>query len=421
MSNFTTWFKEEVPSYLHSGHTYQTLSNFPMTSNSYTMKPTAYVCNDDDLQSLLVTLRFWRVTNIPDEAMLWILSTQFTGDKGGLLSIFGVAIPSLRILLHLSVIPRGSWMAYTMRHGDLQVLVHLHQVQLCAWSKKGLAKAIQHNHFNCVTYAIQHGCPAPRNACDLAAEGGHINCLQYLFENGHQMSWDICEKAVRGSMRQYPTIEASGVDFRLFVETDVLQYVCEQGGANPTLRALHIAVKHGHMRSVKYVFTLLGQVSDSTLYLTAAKYAQLDCLRYFHDNHLPWHRNTMHVLCQRLLKTTTARHDIHHVEACLQYCADHHCVFNWLEIEQLKDTSHQAVSQVLQRVFSDKILAAKAQYQREQMHISRTRNMLPAPWAQLAGAALINALPAVLRTYLPMSRSDEPSCYCCILDLPPPS
>jgi hypothetical protein len=287
------------------------------------MKQDSKVECDADMTSLLKSLRFWLVNEVPEEAIASCLATAPSIAVDQVCEEFSPAFPVLNtIKAFLNTKDTSERLLIAARAGNLTMLAHamsdaspqvLADVAICR-------TAARHGQLSCLMYARSHGCAWDEGCCIEAAAGGHLDCLLYLHDQGCPWNLSVCSAAASGG------------------HLSCLAYAHEQGcawgaetcrnaataGSLPCLKYAHEhgcqwnrqtpagAAHYGHLACLQYAHEQ-GCPWDASVCEEAAFAGQLTCLKYAHEQGCPWTATV----------AITAVEEGH--AACLQYLLQRGC------------------------------------------------------------------------------------------------
>lgn len=180
--------KANIPSYLHTSEFYQSLCE-EEEEESYIMVPGDCIKGDDsvagneDLRSLLLTLRFWISGYICDSILDYAMSQPFDSFESTL-SEFYVDMPYLK---HLKAFPGSSTpMLQAVKTGYPDYVKYF--LKQGSWPADACDIICRAGNAVLLKYAIDNGCFITRDATAFAAGAGRVACLQLLHEIGAY--WD---------------------------------------------------------------------------------------------------------------------------------------------------------------------------------------------------------------------------------------
>jgi hypothetical protein len=153
------------------------------------------------------------------------------------------------------------------KSGQFECLEYLHREVGCPITATTCAAAATGGYLNILLYAHQAGATWNASACQAAAAGGHLHCLTFLHQSGCLWDWHTCEAAAfRGHL-------------------SCLEYAHERGCAW-TDAATISAARNGQLAVLQYA--LAHNCPVSTLALTAAcRFGHVDCVALLHEAGLP--------------------------------------------------------------------------------------------------------------------------------------
>ena len=199
--------RSEVPEYLRTSELYLSLNkdeyDDEISDPSNCMKMDLELNDVDDLEHLLLTMRFW-ITNVFPERAIAFMSHGLSA--GVMLQRHQQEHPNLHLLVEdlctcklenqckaACNFGRLDFLDYFVRHGRPLSLV-------------SLETAANHGQLECLKYVfIQLECEKMERAdwkgvnVEQAARAGHLQCLQYLIERGLPRSEELWTSAAEGN------------------------------------------------------------------------------------------------------------------------------------------------------------------------------------------------------------------------------
>ena len=225
--------------------------------------------------------------------------------------------------------------------GDLKVLKYA-RANGCPWDSQTCAAAALAGNVRMMRYARTHGCPWDERTCAAAGSGGHLPMLKFLRENG--CPWDnttLHNACARGHLKLAKWAVDNGLtvnDGRTVNATaknghlQVLKWIFARGlGRFASYPAYACAALNGHLEIMKWMYaagvSTGGEYDDCTstwaaekgyidvlkwtkehiadfpwsdeTCLGAAKFGQLEALKYLKANKCPWHEDLCNQAAER--------------------------------------------------------------------------------------------------------------------------
>ncbi len=214
----------EVPSFLRGGLFYQNLDQedddaFEVPENC--IKNNAVVDSLEDLKSLLRTVQFWGLDEIPLEVIEFMLRNGEATDFADLSDEFqelskilqvktapicGAIRTAIKLELGVEVVRRMMQLNYPATPeaceaaatiGDLEILMYLH-TEGCPWDERTTTAAVLHNHCDCLQYALAQRCSVHSGLLKVAATAGSVEGLQCLASFGFPSDETTILSAIAG-------------------------------------------------------------------------------------------------------------------------------------------------------------------------------------------------------------------------------
>ena len=342
--------RSDVPLYLRAGEFYQGLD--PHDEDVFAVPDRCFkndtkVQSVEDLKSLLDSIRFWGVTDVPVEVFQFLLSEsipyaeelvaqypQFAAflrscvevrDTTTVLSIASaiklkLGVGAVRILHQRGDFLTAAATEAAASVGDLATLQYLHSVS-CPWDERVVAAFLASGDLRGLAFALENGCPLPGELMNKAAITGNIDVLKCLRD--HDIPWEAntLNEAVRSKnvecvryvYGQGCVIGAHDCATAAYLgSVECLAFVHQNGGAfnNVMLNACMA----GSLACIQYLHAQLGFVAaDAACVGLLAHGGHLECLRFVHENGCPW-------------DATTAYNAVRSDEVnCLEYAHNHGC------------------------------------------------------------------------------------------------
>ena len=242
------------------------------------LKMDTSVANVEDLRGLLLTLRYWISSAIPETLIAFcIAQSSFEESVLGLLTEFSSELtqlcPLIEVMQTEGTSTRRLEKAAGLGSRSLMRCVHRAADRGSAtWSSAVCSIAAGGGHLDCLRYAHEQDCPWDGFTCRRAAEGGHIECLKYAHEQGCPWNPDTCQAAASAG------------------HLVCLNYAHEQGCPWNALTC-HAAAYGGHLECLKYAHEQ-GCPWNTFTWRRAAEGGHIECLKYAHEQGFPWTKAT---------------------------------------------------------------------------------------------------------------------------------
>lgn len=196
-SNMISVKKVFVPAYLHNSEFYKSLQNNddePILVPSDCMKIHDAVSSNEDLRSLLMTLRFWVGNCICDSVLKYVANRppEVTEET---LAEFYLDFPVLKHFRSLTT--SRTPMEAAMISGEVELVKYCLKLGH-AWPALACNKIATIGNVEMLRYALQAGCKPTALATELAALHGHLDCLRLLHESGALWNRSVVIAAVDG-------------------------------------------------------------------------------------------------------------------------------------------------------------------------------------------------------------------------------
>lgn len=334
--------KSLVPAYLQKGEFFLSLGcddDGQVEVPSDTLKLDTAVNNLSDLRHLLLSLRFWIVSQLPQDVVSFVLvqndcdiedvMLEFVDQNPRLHTLWtikkedepdrmelAIRANNLEIVKYLfKSADSGDCCVLAAKHGQLGCLKYFH-VQGSAWDQRTAKAAALFGHLECLRYVIENGCPAESNKEDVEGPAFpyiyELICTVALTVAPYMQTYFVhpednklwfeglcdvpmkrkldCLKYLReqGCMWGWSTYRMAAASGHL----ETLMYVHEQGC--PVFEhACEMAARYGHLECLRYLH-LQGVEWDEQAISLAVEYGHLNCLQYLHENGCGW---VEHICC----------------------------------------------------------------------------------------------------------------------------
>ena len=266
-----TLTRSEVPAYLHQSELYKNLSDAPdecLTVPTSCFKKDLTLTGAPELENLLLTLRFWILTSLPDELITFLLKPLGKNVKKVLLTFGDHDLPGLKIINKIRDQPRRQACNIAAEHGDVALLDYFAR-QGVSINQYTLRIAAENGHLNCLTY-IHHALEQKRIAfpykdfvCPLAVSRGYVDCVKFLVEHGMPIQEQMC-------------MTAAEVGY-----SSLLKYLLKNSNYRSDL-IVGIAARYGKVACLQCAVERGCPVTEST-WLTAVFFPE--CLQYLLQFH----------------------------------------------------------------------------------------------------------------------------------------
>ena len=347
----TTWFTlDAVPEYLRESEFYRSFGGVVdgITIPKKVCKFDLSISTTDDVSHLLSTMRFWRVTKIPQELVNFVVKNpnldlrptleEFTNDLRSVtflgvlgnsvqdkipnryftgLQTYGVKrmgslVADIVYLLsdqferEMGQVWNTNTCAAAAQLGWLDCLTFLHE-NGCAWDELTCSGAAENGKLDCLKYAHTHGCPWSARTSNAALQNRHMECFQYARDG--ECPWDQ-ETCAEAANRQ---------------DVSLLKFLHEAGcpwDAKTTQNATFYG--NNNIMCLQYAF-VHGCPWDEKTCSNATFGGNLAALTFAHENGCPWDKHT----CRQAAYNKAL--------SCLQYAHTHGCPWD-------EDTTSEAAS-----------------------------------------------------------------------------
>lgn len=253
------------------------------------LKEDDLVSNIEDLHHLLNTLRFWIVDDIPDTIFDFALGDRSSTCRETLLE-FETDFTFIATLLDLMEEDDTKYWMTALCNTDLACLKYLfargfisnHDISCAVAAVQGSVDCLAYLHQKnfpwdehvCVCAATHgHSCPRGVETCEQAATAGQAECLMFAITRGCTWSKQtVYNVAAHGHIHI----------FKEFPQLKTRAWFGEVAG---------FAAKYGQLDLLKYLYSVQCSWSvHATMF--AARYGHMECLRYLHEQQCPWDTST---------------------------------------------------------------------------------------------------------------------------------
>lgn len=177
-------------------------------------------------------------------------------------------VTCLNYCLENGITPDSNFCTLAASEGSTACLKYLHEVAGCALTNEVCTIAVRAGHFECLVYAMEHGCPVSSQELAFAALDGKLAFLRYMHEHGVAFDND------------FVTVSAVCNN-----HADCLQYVLEHGcPVDP--RCILLASFLGHLRCLE-ILHQHGCPWSLEISVVATKNDQAECLKYAVEHGCP--------------------------------------------------------------------------------------------------------------------------------------
>lgn len=330
--------KSIVPAYLQKGEFYLSLGcdgDEEVEVPADTLKPDSVVINVSDLRHLLLSLRFWIVSELPRDVVAFVMTME-DNEIGGIMLEFSVHIAQLQSLWIIKQADECERMELAIRSGILEIVEYLF---MPADSGDFCPIAAKHGQLACLMYFHEQGATWDHRTTKAAALFGHLDCLRYAMENGCHAEGNAegNAEALAGPVFPYAeerictvalTVAPYMQTFYVHPEENTLwfeglcdvpmqrklaclQYLRDQG-CMWGWSTYRMAAACGDVQTLLYVHEQGCPVFEDACSM-AARYGHLECLKYLHIHGGEWDEQATSLAAEygRL--------------SCLQYLCEHGC------------------------------------------------------------------------------------------------
>lgn len=346
----------DVSSFLREGSFFQSLDLedqevFEVPEDCF--KLDLFIDCDHDLISVLRTVQYWDLPEVPIEVASYILRIGDVADYPGLLVDFpdlapylnkilqvksvrycdgistainhGLGVRIVRILRELEYVLSGEGCEAAAAAGDIESLMYLH-TEDCPWDERTTTAAVLHKHCDCLQYALDFNCAKVANLMDIAAKEGTVDVMKCIRSCCVLWTKSTMLAAIKGgNLENVRFLVESGCAMPVdpcFLATacghlNILIYLHVCG--HPLSPLCTFIAADGHLPCLVYLHTQ-GCAWDARCCCQAALGDHLDCLTYLHENGCVWDQ------------TTTTAAIARKSWKCLQYAVQHGCSVMWLYI-----------------------------------------------------------------------------------------
>lgn len=336
--------KADVPAYLQNSEFYRSLQDDEEDDSILVpcdcMKMDDTVKSNDDLRSLLLTLRFWITGCISDSILTYAMSRPYA-TYGKILSEFCQDFFGLSVIEYLT--DSSTPMLTAIEWGIIDFVKYFNR-QGHPWLERSCESIVQVRNPNIelLKYAIETGCPIPKYAMSVAAIEGNLQCLKILRGNGASWNSGTTTAAVLGNDNieclQYLhengcpwlcELEEPDEDTSSDGESDdgyQREYSNESEWCNHYQNNIcTLAAGNASLKCLKYAHSQGVPLQPRLMELAAAHSDGFECVKYGHQHGLPltqclyWHAsehdnlalmqylNDNGFLCDRKVCERTAR------------------------------------------------------------------------------------------------------------------
>ena len=297
--------RSKVPQYLHQSELYLSLNNDEhddeISVPSKCMKTDLELNDVDDLEHLLLTMRFWITNTLPEEAITFMSQGLIANT---LLQRHQQEYPNLHLLVEdLCTCEPGSqckaackygrldFLDYFVRHGrplaldaleeaanygQLECLKYVYNKLECEkkertdWKGVNVQQAARAGHLECLRYLIERGLPRSEEMMTSAAKGNQVSTLKYIIAPFQDQ---FCHWSI--SMVHGPAVSSSSIE--------CVEYLLE---TFPTLigydNIAREACQTENIVMMKYALER-DSTSLARVVISAARAGSMKCLLYLQD------------------------------------------------------------------------------------------------------------------------------------------
>jgi hypothetical protein len=155
----------------------------------------------------------------------------------------------------------------------LELLKWAREVKQCEWDEKTINMAAKQGNLEMLKYCFSHDCPCDEEeACEQAAIGGHLDCVRFLFTK------------VQPSAK-YGAIPATCVG-----HVEILKYFVDERKISEEVKSqcVHNAARYGQLDCLKYLVEEAKTPLDTWEYIACARYFEhTDFVNYLLEKGCP--------------------------------------------------------------------------------------------------------------------------------------
>ena len=155
----------------------------------------------------------------------------------------------------------------------LELLKWAREVKQCEWDEKTINRAAFQGNLEMLKYCFSHDCPCDeKEACEQAAIGGHLDCVRFLFTK------------VQPSAK-YGAIPATCVG-----HVEILKYFVDERKISEEVKSqcVHNAARYGQLDCLKYLVEEAKTPLDTWEYIACARYFEhTDFVNYLLEKGCP--------------------------------------------------------------------------------------------------------------------------------------
>lgn len=220
----------DVPKYLHQGAFFKSLDceNNVITVPSNVVKPDTSIRDTNDLSHLLLSLRFWIVSEVPRELIAYVINSKQRAIKA-VLCDFSAEFGCLQVWSKLSRYSPQKQMHIALVNGYVELVEYFSDLGVQCKSCYSTAAAA--GQLKCLQILHEHRYPWDAFACIAAARSGNLECLRYA----HQMG---CSEPGNVS--------------NVVVNVGCFPHMYTHHGCSWTREVCTEAAKHGHLECLIY-------------------------------------------------------------------------------------------------------------------------------------------------------------------------
>ena len=155
----------------------------------------------------------------------------------------------------------------------LELLKWAREVKQCEWDEWTINAAAHTGNLEMLKYCFSHDCPCDEEeACEQAAIGGHLDCVRFLFT------------------KVQPSAKYGAMPATCVGHVEVLKYFVDERKISEEVKSqcVYNAARYGQLDCLKYLIEEAKAPLDFWLYIALARYYEhTDCLNYLLEKGCP--------------------------------------------------------------------------------------------------------------------------------------